>query len=63
MVRFLDPARLQIGAVENVSRSAVVQAGDAAKIATQLYAMYQQRLVEERTRLLELDPPSINFTS
>ena len=63
MVRFLDPARLQVGAVENLSRSAVVQAGDASKIATQLYAMYQQRLAEERVRLLELDPPSINFTS
>lgn len=63
MIRFLDPARLQVGAVENLSRSSVVQAGDASKIATQLYAMYQQRLTEERTRLLELDPPSINFTS
>lgn len=63
LVRFLDPARLQIGTVENLSRSTVVQAGDASKIATQLYALYQQRLVEERTRLLELDPPSIHFTS
>lgn len=63
LIRFLDPARLQVGAVENLSRSTVVQAGDASKIATQLYAMYQQRLSEERTRLLELDPPSIHFTS
>lgn len=62
MIRFLDPARLQTTAVENISRSQVVQAGDAGKIANQLYAMYQQRLAEERKRLLELDPPSIHFT-
>lgn len=62
LIRFLDPARLQVQSVENVSRSQVVQAGDASKIAAQLYAMYQQRLLEERTRLLELTPPSIHFT-
>jgi hypothetical protein len=62
MVRFLDPARLQIQTVENISRSQVVQAGDAGKVANQLYSMYQQRLGEERTRLLELTPPSIHFT-
>lgn len=62
MVRFLDPARLQVKAVENLSRSSVVQAGDAGKIANQLYAMYQQRLAEERSRLLELTPAQINYT-
>jgi hypothetical protein len=62
MIRFLDPARLQVAAVENLSRSSVVQSGDAAKVANQLYAMYQQRLVEERIRLLQLTPPQIHFT-
>lgn len=62
MIRFLDPARLQLTAVENISRAQVVQAGDAGKIANQLYTMYQQRLAEERVRLLEINPPSINFT-
>jgi len=61
MLRFLEPARIQTRSVENVSRSQVVQAGDAAKIANQLYAMYQQRLAEERSRLLELSPPQMNF--
>lgn len=63
MIRFLDPSRLQISAVENVSRANVVASGDAGKIANQLYAMYQQRLAEERVRLLALNPPAINFTS
>lgn len=62
MIRFLDPARLQVSTVENLSRASVVASGDAAKVANQLYAMYQQRLVEERKRLLDLYPPSIHFT-
>lgn len=62
MVRFMDPARLQVASVENLSRSSVVQAGDGAKIANQLYAMYQQRMNEERARLLALTPPMIHFT-
>lgn len=62
MIRFLDPGRLQTLSVENLSRSAVVQSGDASKVANQLYAMYQQRLAEERARLIELTPPQINFT-
>jgi hypothetical protein len=61
MVRFLDPARLQIPAVENASRSQYVAAGDAGKVANQLYAMYQQRLAEERKQLLTLIPSRINF--
>ena len=61
MVRFLDPQRLQVASVENVSRAQVVQAGDAGRTANQLYAMYQQRLAEERRRLLELTKPQINF--
>jgi hypothetical protein len=62
MVRFLDPARLQLRAVENVTRSQFVAAGDAGKIANQLYAVYQQRLAEERRNLLDLTPTRINFT-
>lgn len=54
MVRFLDPVRLQVSSTENLSRSQVVQAGDAGKIANQLYAMYQQRVIEERRKLLNL---------
>jgi len=61
MIRFMDPGRLTATAVENLSRAGVVQVGDAAKIANQLYTMYQQRLAEERARLLALTPPSMNF--
>lgn len=62
MVRFLDPVRLQIAAVENATRSQFVATGDAGKVANQLYAMYQQRLTEERKKLLELTKPRMNFT-
>lgn len=62
LVRFLDSARLQTQSVENLARATVVSAGDAGKIANQFYAMYQQRLQEERRKLLELNPPSIHFT-
>lgn len=62
MIRFLDPARLQLASVENVSRAGAVGAGDAGKIANQLYAIYQQRLTEERKKLLLLTPTQINFT-
>lgn len=62
MVRFLDPARIQLSAVENVSRAQVVQAGDAGRLANQLYAMYQQRLQEERRKLLNSNPPRPHFT-
>lgn len=61
MVRFLDPARLQLPAVENASRSQYVAAGDAGKVANQLYAMYQQRLAEERRKLLTTTQNRINF--
>lgn len=63
MIRFLDPARLTLGSVENVSRATVVQAGDAGRLANQLYAMYQTRLAEERRRLLALFPAQIHFLS
>lgn len=62
LMRFMDATRIQVSSVENLSRSAVVQGGDAGKIANQLYAMYQQRLTEERSRMLELTPARINFT-
>lgn len=61
MLRFLEPARLQLGSVENVSRAQVVQAGDAGKVATQLYALGQQRIAEERRELLEAFPIRPNF--
>lgn len=62
LVRFLDVARLQTTTVENLSRSQLVASGDPGKIANQFYAMYAQRLAEERRRLLELQPPQIHFT-
>lgn len=61
LVRFLDPARLQLAAVENAARSQFVGSNDGGKVANQLYAMYQQRLAEERKKLLDLNPPYVHF--
>ena len=61
MIRFLEPARLQLGSVENVSRANLIQAGDAGRTATQLFAHYTQRVAEERRRLLEQFPARPNF--
>jgi hypothetical protein len=61
MIRFLEPARLQLNSVENVSRANVVQAGSADRTATQLFALHQQRVAEERRLLLERFPLRPNF--
>lgn len=62
IVRFLDVSRLQTTHVENISRSQLVAAGDASRIAGQLFAMYQVRLDEERKKLLDNDQPQMYFT-
>jgi hypothetical protein len=61
MIRFLAPARLQLGSVENLGRAQVTQASEPGQLANQLYAMYQTRLSEERRRLLEVGPATSNY--
>lgn len=61
LVQFLDVTRLQIPTVENKSRAELVEAGAAAKLANQFFAMYMTRLDEERRKLLELNPPQIQY--
>lgn len=61
MLRFLDPARVQLHSVENLSRAQVVQAGDAGRTANQMFAMFQSRVAEERRKLLELVPIQSNY--
>lgn len=60
LLRWLDVRRLQLDSVENLSRGMTLESGDASKIANQMFALYQQRLNEERRKLLILTPPSIN---
>ena len=62
LIRFMDVSRMQLDNVENLSRAQVVSPGDAGKVANQMFAMYQQRLTEERSRLLSLNPPQLYFT-
>lgn len=61
LVQFLDVARLQLHSAENKSRAEVVSAGDATRVSNQFYAMYSQRLDEERKKLLELYPPQMQY--
>lgn len=63
MMRFLDPARVQLHSVENQSRAQAVQAGDAGRSANQMFAMFQTRVAEERRKLLELTPAQSNYLS
>lgn len=63
MLRFLDPARVQLHSAENLSRAQVVQAGDAGRTANQMYAMFQSRVAEERRKLLELVPIQSNYST
>lgn len=51
LIRGMDLARLQMRTVENASRAQYVAPGDANKVANNYFALYQQRLFEERTRL------------
>lgn len=60
-LRALEPARSRLQTVENVSRAQVVETGAAADAANSYYAMYQQRLAEERRSLLLRYPVSMKF--
>lgn len=62
LVQFLDVSRLQMSAAENYAHATDRKPGDPSKLANQFYAMYMQRLEEERKKLLELEPPQIHYT-
>lgn len=61
LLRSLESARTRLKTVENVSRAQVVETGAAADAANSYYAMYQQRLAEERRSLLLRYPVSMKF--
>jgi hypothetical protein len=61
LVRAVDVARLQVRNAENYARAGFVASGDANRVANQYYAYYQQRLDEERKRLLNTYPPRPHF--
>lgn len=55
----LDGPRLQLGTVESKTMAQYDQPGIASQVAKQLYNQYQQRVQDERDRLLRQYPGSI----
>lgn len=62
LIRFLGPARIQLGSVENISRGQLVAANDPGQMANQMLAIFAQRLDEERKKLLVLHPSEPHYT-
>lgn len=62
LVQSLEPARLQLQAVEQLAREQAVPAGAATNLAKQLWAMFDLRKKEERARLIALNPLQIHRT-
>lgn len=62
MVQFMEPARMQLRAVEARTQAAGVDVGAASNVAKQLYAMYQLRLDNARKRLLTTHPSPKHYT-
>lgn len=62
LVSYMQPARLQVQSVEATLRSNVVSVGSPAEAGQYFYALYQQRLSEERQTLLTRFPSMTHYT-
>lgn len=62
LMTVMEGTRLQMEAVEQYARQQAVQPGAITAYKRELYATFQQRLGEERARLLTLAPRPIHFT-
>lgn len=62
LVSYMQPARLQVQSVEATLRSNVVAVGSPAEAGQYFYALYQQRLQEERQTLLTRYPSMTHYT-
>lgn len=62
LVGFLEPARLQMTAVESSTRSELVQAGAPVNAAKFFFGLYLECLNKERERLLRLHPTTLYRT-
>lgn len=62
LVSLMQPARLQVQSVEATLRSNVVAVGSPAEAGQYFYALYQQRLTEERQTLLTRYPSMTHFS-
>lgn len=62
LLQFLEPSRLSLTSAEAQSRGQFSPAGAATNAARQVYALYQQRLAEEKARLTRLHPATVRMT-
>lgn len=63
MLSFVDAGRTQYMAPEALAQSAGVQFGSANNSAKYVYALFQQRLQEEKRKLMEKFPVRTHFTN
>lgn len=57
LVQFLEPARLNLGSIENQERAQYAAAGSASALTRQLLGLYEQRISEEQKLLRDKWPP------
>lgn len=62
LVSFLEPARLQAAAPENLARAEAVPSGSATALARYLYQLYRARVADERKALLARFPTQQNWS-
>lgn len=60
LLSYLDSSRVQTKSTDP-SQAAAVPVGAASNVSKQMYAMYRQRLSEERVRLLATYPTSVHY--
>lgn len=63
LLSFVDSGRTQFMAPEALAQSAGIQSGSATNSAKYVYALFQQRLQEEKRKLQEKFPVRIHFTN
>lgn len=61
LIQQYEASRLQLTAVTETERAQFVQPGAATQASRALYALFQQRLSEERSRLLSLYPAPVHY--
>jgi len=62
LIQQYEASRLQLSSVTETERSQFIQAGSATNASRAMYALFSQRLAEERSRLLSLYPTPVHYT-
>jgi hypothetical protein len=62
LLSYGDSSRVDTQSAEAAAATGGVPVGSASRVSQQMYAMYRQRLNEERTRLFQTYPTSVHYT-